>query len=80
MSAPTFALNPCQKAFLPTQESNRMGDMQCDTRTMTKALQTQLSSFLALPDVQKAMGGQWSLAWGRRSSRPRRARRATRTM
>ncbi|RKG56383.1 hypothetical protein D7X30_22645 [Corallococcus sp. AB011P] len=64
MSTLTPVLNLCQKAFLLTRESNRVGDMQGDTRTLAKALQTQLSSFLALPDVQKAMGGQWSLVWG----------------
>ncbi|MBN8468842.1 hypothetical protein JYJ95_20265 [Corallococcus exiguus] len=64
MSTLTPVLNLCQKAFLLTRESNQVGGMQGDTQTLAKALQTRLNTFLARTDVQKAMGGQWSLVWG----------------
>jgi hypothetical protein len=57
-------LNLCQQAFLLTWESNRVGDTQGDPSTLAQSLSTRLDSFLALPDVQSAMGGQWSVVWG----------------
>ncbi|MFP2960602.1 lipase family protein [Myxococcus sp. 1LA] len=60
----TPALNLYQKTFLLTRESNQVGDTQGDTKTLAKSLQTKLNTYLALPDVQKAMEGQWSVVWG----------------
>jgi hypothetical protein len=57
-------LNLVQKAFLLTKESNGVGDTQGDAQTLAQALQTKLNTFLALPDVQKAMEGKWSVVWG----------------
>ncbi len=64
MSTNTPALNLYQKTFLLTRESNRLGDTQGDTKTLAKTLQTTLTDYLAQPEVQKAMEGQWSVVWG----------------
>ena len=64
MSTTTPALNLYQKTFLLTRESNRLGDTQGDSQTLAKTLQTTLTDYLALPNVQQAMEGQWSVVWG----------------
>lgn len=64
MSSTITPLNLVQKAFLLTKESNGVGDTQGDTQTLAKELQTKLNTFLALPDIQKAMEGKWSVVWG----------------
>ncbi|ADO74691.1 hypothetical protein [Stigmatella aurantiaca] len=57
-------LNLCQKTFLLTYESNGLGATQGDESTLAQTLHDKLNTFLALPDIQAAMEGQWSLAWG----------------
>ncbi|AKQ64749.1 hypothetical protein A176_001661 [Myxococcus hansupus] len=60
----TPALNLYQKTYLLTRKSNLLGEAKGDTKTLAKQLQTMLTDYLALPEVQKAMEGQWSVVWG----------------
>ncbi len=64
MASTIQPFNLCQKAFLLAWESNRVGDTPGDASTLAQTLQNKLTTYLGLPDVQKAMEGQWSLAWG----------------
>ncbi len=64
MSSAQQPLNLCQKTFLLTYESNQLLAAQGDEATLAGILNTNLTKYLALPDVQTAMGGTWSLAWG----------------
>ncbi|MBU8895339.1 hypothetical protein DRW03_15045 [Corallococcus sp. H22C18031201] len=64
MASPITPLNLCQKAFLLTWESNRVGDIAGASQTLAQTLKSKLTTFLALPDVQQAMEGQWSVVWG----------------
>ncbi|MBJ6759773.1 alpha/beta fold hydrolase [Myxococcaceae bacterium JPH2] len=64
MASTITPLNLWQKAFLLTWESNGVGDTQGDTQTLARTLKAKLMKFLALSDIQQAMEGTWSIAWG----------------
>ncbi len=64
MSSTIQPLNLCQKAYLLTYESGGLGATQGDESALAQKQKTRLTHFLAQPDIQAAMEGQWSLVWG----------------